>query len=82
MKEEAYWIRITVGGDRLPYEEDARALTANLLETKILINSVVLDAAKGARFFSTIIKDYFLAIPMRNSEYMKVKFKHLPEDMR
>ena len=56
LKEEMYLIRITVGGDRLSYKKDAGALAANLLETKILINSVILDMVKGARFFSTDIK--------------------------
>ena len=81
LKKEACRIRITVGGDRLPYEEYAGAPAANLLETKILINSVISDAAKGARFFSADVKDHFLATPMANPECMKVKFKHLPEDM-
>ena len=81
MKEEVYQIRITVEGDRLSYEEDAKIPVANLLETKILINSVIIDVVKRSRFFSAYIKYHFLATPMRNPEYMKVKFKYLPEDM-
>ena len=53
-----------VGGDRLPYDGDAGAPAANVLESKILLNSVISDANKGARFVSEDIKDHFIAIPM------------------
>ena len=76
-----YQIRIIVGDDRLPYEEDARASVANLLETKLLLNSVISDVAKGARFLSVDIKDHFLDTLMRYLEYMKVKYKYIPEDI-
>ena len=82
LKQEAYRVRITVGGDKLPYEEDAGAPAANLLETKILLNSVISDAAKGARFMSADIKDHFLATPMHDPEYMRVPYKHFPADIR
>ena len=44
LKSEPYCIRITVGGDKLSYPDDAGSPAANLLETKILINSVISDA--------------------------------------
>ena len=81
MKKEDYCIRITVEGDRLIYEDNTRALAANLLETKILLNSIISDIAKGARFLSADIKDYFLAILMRDQEYMEVKYENIPEDI-
>ena len=81
LKKEVYQIRIIVGDDRLPYEEDARASVANLLETKLLLNSVISDVAKGARFLSVDIKDHFLDTLMRYLEYMKVKYKYIPKDM-
>ena len=52
------------------------------METKILINSTISDAKDGARFMSADIKDYFLATPMEQAEYMKVQYKHIPEDIR
>ena len=45
------------------------------VETKILINSTILDAKKGTRFMSCDLKDFFLASPMKGSEYMKVPIK-------
>ena len=82
LKEEQHRVRITVGGDRLIYPGDTGSPAANLLETKILINSTISDAHKGARFMSADIKDYFLATPMPTSEYMKVQYRHIPEDIR
>ena len=70
LKEEKYRVRITVGGDRLPYHDDAGSPAADLLETKILINSTISDAKKGARFMCLDIKDHFLATPMDQPEYM------------
>ena len=81
LKEEKYRVRITVGGDRLPYHDDAGSPAADLLETKILINSTISDAKKGARFMCLDIKDHFLATPMEHPEFMKVKCKHIPEDI-
>ena len=59
LKQEAYCIRITAGGDRLPYKEDAGSPATNLLETKILLNSTISDADKGTRFVSEDTKNHF-----------------------
>ena len=48
-KIEEYRIRITVGGNMLSYEEDAGSPAANLLETKVLVNSVISDAKKWCK---------------------------------
>ena len=82
LKEEVYRVRITVGGDRLSYNDDAGSPAANLLETKLIINSTISDASKGARFMTADIKDHFLATPMKKAEYMKVQYKYFPEDIR
>ena len=55
---------MTVGGDRLSYENDSGSPAANLLETKVLLDSIISDASKGAKFMTADIKDYFLATPM------------------
>ena len=48
-----------MGGDKLSYEADTGSPTASLLETKLLVNSVMSDADKGARFLSCDLKDFF-----------------------
>ena len=82
LKDEKYRVRITVGGDKLPYHDDAGSPAADLLETKILLNSTISDAKRGARFMCLDIKDHFLATPMQHPEYMRVKMKYIPEDIR
>ena len=68
-------------GDRLTYSQDAKSPAADLLETKILLNSTISDARKGARFMCLDIKDHFLATPMANPEYMRVQYKYIPKDI-
>ena len=58
LKHEPWRVRLTIGGDKLDYEKEILSLTANLLETKLLLNSVVSDAHKGARFLGIDIKDF------------------------
>ena len=53
-----------------------------MLETKLIINNIILDANRGARFASADLKDFFLATPMEGDEYIKVTYKHFPEDIR
>ena len=81
LKTDLNRVRITVVGDRLTYAEDAGSSAVNLLETKVLINSTILDAEKGAEFMTANIIDYFLATPRSQLEYMKDQYQHIPEDM-
>ena len=82
LKSKPHWVRITVGGDRLTYNADAGSPTANLIETKILVNSTISDAHNGARFMSADLKDFFLATSMEGDEYMKVQYKHFPSSIK
>ena len=81
MKDDAYRVRITIGRDCLDYTNNTWFLAANLLETKILINSTISDIDKGTYFISTEIKDYFLAIIIKDSEYIKVSYKYILLDI-
>ena len=81
LKPEPYRVRIVVGGDKLTYAYDSRAPAASLLETKLILNSTISDCDKGARFFTADVKDFFLATPMKDAEYMKVPFKYFPSDI-
>ena len=81
LKMSNKWSELLLG-DRLKYLDDVGSPAANLIETKLLINSTISDAKDGSRFMSADIKDYFLATPMKQSKYMKVQYKHIPEDIR
>ena len=82
LKEEPMRVRLTVGGDRLDYEADAGSPAASILETKLTINSVISDATQGARFMGADLKDFFLASPMKDPEYMRIHSKYFPADVR
>ena len=41
LKYEPYRIRLTIGGDKLPYPSDSGSPAATLVEAKVLFNSVV-----------------------------------------
>ena len=60
-----------VGGDKLDCNIDSGSPTTNILEFKLLINSVISDHDRGANFMSLDLKDFFLATPMKNPKYMR-----------
>ena len=70
-----------MGGDRLVYLDDAGAPAATMLETKLLLNSVISDAKRGARCMTVDIKDFLLASPMPKPEYMKLHIRNFPPDI-
>ena len=80
-KAEKYRVRMVVGGDKLIYNDDAGAPAASLLETKILINSVISDSHKGSKFMTCDLKDFYLATPMSKPEYMKIPLHYIPQDI-
>jgi hypothetical protein len=82
LKSEPYRVCLTVGGDKLPYDADSGSPTASLLETQLVINSTISDSRRGARFLSADLKDHFLASPMQHPEYMKIRYKYFPADIR
>ena len=78
LKDELHRERITIEGDRLNYKDDARFPAANLLETKILLNSVTSDAHVSACFMSTDTKDHFLVMTIDGPECVRVAYKYMP----
>ena len=78
LKPEPFRIRLVVGGDKLDYMFDAGSPTTDMLETKILVNSVISDAKDSARFMSLDLKDLFLCSTMPEPEYMKIAWHYIP----
>ena len=74
-------MQITISGDKLLFKNDIVSLAANLPETKILLNSTISNTDKGARFMYLDIKDHFLATPVRDLEYIKVKHEYVLQDI-
>jgi hypothetical protein len=82
LKTEPYRVCLTVGGDKLPYNNDAGSPAASLLETKLILNSTISDADEGARFLCADLKDHFLASLMKDPEFMRIRYKYFPDAIR
>ena len=82
LKSDPNRVRLVVGGDKLDYAFDSGSPAATLLETKIMVNSVISDSDKGSRFCSMDLKDHFLATPMKEYEYMRIPYRLIPQDIR
>ena len=55
-KQETHRVRLTVSGDRPPYNDDVPSPAASLLETIFLLNSTISDTSKGVRFMTLDIR--------------------------
>jgi hypothetical protein len=80
-KSEVHRVRMAVGGDRLDAYQDVRSPAVGVTDTKLHINSVISDAARGARYCTGDIKDFFLGSAMAVYQYMKVHRRHLTPEI-
>ena len=58
LKEEKCRIRLTIDGYMLDYNNNVSSPAASLLESKLLLNSVISNAHEGARFMTANVKDF------------------------
>ena len=63
-------ISIMVWCDKLDYTLDATSPAASLLETKILLNSIIYQSIQGYRFNTLVIKDTSLQTDVKDNKYM------------
>ena len=78
-KDEPNRMRLTAGGDRLPYDGKKSTETAGLETTKILFNSVV--STPGARFACYDISNMYLNTTLPSPEYMKIHQSLIPQEV-
>ena len=45
-------------------------------------SAVIFDSNQGARFMTCNLKDHYLASPMDKPHYIKIKWEHIPDDIR
>ena len=82
LKKEKFRVRLTIGGDVLDYFDNTSSLAASFLESKLLINSVISDTNRGARFMTIDLKDYFLQSFLLEPEYLRIHSKYFLPDIR
>eukprot|EP00957_Ditylum_brightwellii_P211360 15366086-Ditylum_brightwellii.AAC.2 len=74
LKVEQFHVRLTIGGDKLIYADETASPAADLLKTKLLINSTISNARKGAHYMVIDIKDFFLQTPLPKQMCIHVKY--------
>ena len=84
LKTEKHRVRLTIGGDKLEYFDETASPAASLLETKLILNSTISDAHRGARFMSLDLKNHFLQshLPPGHREYMRIHSKYFDKEFR
>ena len=81
LKDDPFRVRMTVGGDKLPYPDDPSSPSASLLDTKIMLNSVISDADRGARFMTADVKNFYLDTQMPYYQYMRIHRKYFTPEI-
>ena len=69
---------ITIGGNRIIYTGEVSTPTASLELVKLIINSVL--SGHGAKFACFDVKSFYLATPMVQSEFVKIRIEDIPQD--
>ena len=54
LKDDPYRVRLTVGGDKLEYDNDAGSPAASFIETKLILNITISDAKKARALWQQI----------------------------
>ena len=78
-KAEKNRVRVTVGGDKLPFPGNTTTQCASLTTTKCLINSSL--STCNAKFVTLDIKNFYYNTPMDRFEYMKLPLSLIPEEV-
>ena len=77
--EQVMRVRMTIGGDQLPYSGPTAAQTAALEVIRLLLNALV---SEGANLMTLDVKDFYLGTPLNESEYMRIPLKFIPIEMQ
>lgn len=77
-KEEKYRARYVVGSNKIIYPGEVATPTVNMRVAKFLFNSVI--SAKGARFITIDISNFYLMMPLKRPEYIRINLRDLPEE--
>ena len=78
-KAEVNRTRFTVGGDKINYPGAVATPTAEILEAKILFNSVI--STKDAKFMTIDIYNLYLNSPVPCPEFIKIKINNIPKEI-
>ncbi len=70
-KDEPHCTRLTIGGNRITYAGNTSTPTANLVTSKLLVNSTI--STPNAKFYGMDLSNFYLMMPMKEYEYMRLR---------
>jgi len=76
-KAEKNRTHFTVGGDCINYPGEVATPSAYMLVAKLLFNRVI--STKGAKFMTLDISNFYLMMPLKRPEYIRMKLADTPE---
>ena len=76
-KEEVYFERVTVGGDKLNYPGVTAPHCTSLTTTKCLLNSTI--STPRSKFLVLDIKNFYYNTPVNRYEYMRLPLHSTPD---
>ena len=71
-------VRITAGGNLINYPFELTTRTADVTTSKILWNSTI--STPGARYVCSDAKNFYLATPLKDPEYMRIAANLVPQE--
>ena len=77
-KEYPKRTRITIGGNRIIYPGEVETPTESLELVKLIINSVL--SRHGAKFACFEVKNFYLATPMYQLDFVKIKIENITQE--
>ena len=78
-KKEPNRTRFVVGGDRINYPGEVATPTADMLVTKILLNSTI--STRGAKFMTMDISNFYLNTPLARPEFIRLNISDIPQEI-
>jgi len=78
-KAEQQRTRFTVSGDRVNYPGEVATPTADMLVTKLLINSII--STPKAKFMTLDKSNFYLMTPLKRPDFKQIKMSDIPDEI-
>ena len=72
-------VRIVVGGDQSDYKGETTTCTVDVTTVKMHLQSVL--STVGGKYMGLDLKYFYLATPMEEYEYARIKVEYIPKEM-
>ena len=80
-KKETHRTRMVAGCDKLDYPGDPSSPAVSVLNSKLMINSILSDASKGAEGTVADISNFYLGSSLKFFQYIRVLASLIPQEI-